>query len=50
MVHAYGLSPSAEENVAAASRISNEVLSQHAAEVDTQGRFPTEGMKALADA
>ena len=50
MVHAYGLSPSAEENVAAASRISNEVLSQHATEVDTQGRFPTEGMKALADA
>ena len=50
MVHAYGLSPSAEENVAAASRISNEVLSQHAAEVDTRGRFPTEGMKALADA
>src|SRR5438552_10474696 len=50
MLHAYGLSPSAEENVAAASRISNEVLSQHAAEVDTQGRFPTEGMKALADA
>ena len=50
MVHAYGLSPSAEENGAAASRISNEVLSQHAAEVDTRGRFPTEGMKALADA
>jgi len=50
MVHAYGLSPSAQENVAAASTIAKQVLSQHAAEVDTQGRFPTEGMKALADA
>ena len=50
MVHAYGLSPSAQEDVAAASRIAKEVLSQQAAEVDTQGRFPTEGMKALADA
>src|SRR6184192_1367563 len=50
MVHAYGLSPSAQENVAAASTIAKEVLAQHAAEVDTQGRFPAEGMKALADA
>jgi alkylation response protein AidB-like acyl-CoA dehydrogenase len=50
MVHAYGLSPSAQENVAAASKIAKEVLSQHAADVDAQGRFPTEGMKALADA
>src|SRR5437764_12015115 len=50
MVHAYGLSPSAQDNVAAASTIAKEVLAQHAAEVDTQGRFPAEGMKALADA
>ena len=50
MVHAYGLSPSAQENVDAASTIAKEALSQHAAEVDTQGRFPIEGMKALADA
>ena len=49
MVHAYGLSPSAQENVAAASTIAKEVLSQHAADVDSQGRFPVEGMKALAD-
>ena len=49
MVHAYGLSPSAQENVAAASTIAKEVLSQHAADVDSQGRFPIEGMKALAD-
>jgi alkylation response protein AidB-like acyl-CoA dehydrogenase len=50
MVHAYGLSPSAQENVDAASTIAKEVLSQHAADVDARGRFPTEGMKALADA
>src|SRR2546423_9442715 len=50
MVQAYGLSPSAQENVAAASTIAKEVLAQHAAEVDTQGRFPAEGIKALADA
>src|SRR5207237_2786278 len=49
MVHAYGLSPSAQENVAAASTIAKEVLSQHAPDVDSQGRFPIEGMKALAD-
>jgi alkylation response protein AidB-like acyl-CoA dehydrogenase len=50
MVHAYGLSPSAQESVDAASTIAKEVLSQHAADVDTQGRFPIESMKALADA
>jgi len=50
MVHAYGLSPSAQENVDAASTIAKEVLSQHAADVDVRGRFPAEGMKALADA
>lgn len=50
MVHPYGLPQSAQEKVAAASRLAKEVLSEHAAEVDVQGRFPSESMKALADA
>lgn len=50
MVHVYGLSASAQEHVATASRIAAEVASQHAAEVDERASFPSESMKALADA
>ncbi len=50
MVHVYRLSESAWENVSAASRIATEVLLPNAADVDTQGRYPAESLKALADA
>src|SRR5262245_20616186 len=50
MIHAYGLSDSALEHVSSASKIANEVLAANAAEVDSQGRFPAEGLRALADA
>ena len=50
MVHAYGLAPSTQDSVSGASKIARKVLLPHAADVDTQGRFPAESMKALADA
>ena len=50
MPHAYRLSQSAQENVSAASKIAAEVLLPNAADVDAQGRYPTESLKALADA
>ena len=50
MVHVYRLSESARENVSAASKIATEVLLPNAADVDTQGRYPAESLKALADA
>lgn len=50
MVHVYCLSTSAQEHVATASRIAAEVASPHAAEVDERASFPSESMKALADA
>ena len=50
MVHVYGLSSSALEHVSIAANLAGEVLAPNAADVDTQGRFPDEGLKALADA
>ena len=50
MVHVYGLSDSARENVSTASKIAGDVSQPNASEVDSQGRFPDESMKALADA
>src|SRR5262245_10565376 len=48
MVSAYGLSATAEEQLAIASKIASDVASVNAADVDEQGRFPTESMQALA--
>lgn len=50
MVHVYGLSDSARENVSAASKIAADVSQPNAVDVDSEGRFPDESMKALADA
>lgn len=50
MIHVYGLSNTALENVSIASKIAAEVLAANAGEVDVQGRFPDEGLQALADA
>jgi alkylation response protein AidB-like acyl-CoA dehydrogenase len=50
MIHVYGLSNTASENVSIASKIAAEVLAVNAAEVDAQARFPDEGLQALADA
>jgi len=50
MIHVYGLSSTALDNVSIAAKLAAEVLAPNAADVDTQGRFPDEGLKALADA
>jgi alkylation response protein AidB-like acyl-CoA dehydrogenase len=50
MVHVYGLSDSARENFSIAEKIAADVSQPNAADVDSQGRFPDESMKALADA
>src|SRR5262245_21076756 len=50
MIHVYTSSNTALANVSIASKLAAEVLAENAAEVDTQGRFPAEGLKALADA
>ena len=49
MVHPYKLSGSASDLVATAASIAAEVAGPHAAEVDAQGRFPGEAMRALAE-
>ena len=46
MPHPYGaLDPA---NTATATRLAQEVLSRHAADVDVRGRFPEESVAALA--
>src|SRR5258707_1098032 len=50
MVHVYGLLDSDQENVATAASIAAEIAAPNADDVDLKGRFPTESMKALADA
>ena len=50
MVHVYGLSDSAREYVSTASRIAADVAQPNAADVDSEGSFPDESMKALAEA
>ena len=47
MVPVYGLSTTAQEHVATASRIAAEIASPNAANVDLRARFPTESIKAL---
>jgi len=46
----YDLNESQSQVVAEASRIADEVIAQHAMEVDELGRFPSESMAALAEA
>lgn len=46
----YRLSPEQESIVAKARDIAAGIIATEAAEVDAQGRFPAEGMRALADA
>lgn len=50
MVHVYGLSDSARAIVSTAAEIAADVSQPNAADVDSEGRFPDESMKALADA
>ena len=50
MVHVYGLSDSARENVSTATKIAADVSRPNADDVDSEGRFPDESMKALSDA
>lgn len=50
MVQVYGLSETAQEQVATASRIAAEIALPNAADVDLRARFPTESIKALAEA
>jgi len=50
MVHVYGLSSTAQSHVLTASTIAADIASPNAADVDQEGRFPDESMKAFADA
>jgi alkylation response protein AidB-like acyl-CoA dehydrogenase len=51
MPHAYGLSEPADlAAVSAAETAARDVLSQHAADVDARGRFPSESIAALKQA
>jgi alkylation response protein AidB-like acyl-CoA dehydrogenase len=49
-MHSYGLSESASAATAAASQLARDVLSAHAADVDSRARFPRESIDALAGA
>jgi alkylation response protein AidB-like acyl-CoA dehydrogenase len=46
----YRLNPEQKAIVDQATEIADAVIADHAADVDEQGRFPVEGMQALADA
>jgi alkylation response protein AidB-like acyl-CoA dehydrogenase len=48
MIDVYGLDEAAGRWRQAAATLATEFLAPHAAEVDAQARFPTEGMTALA--
>ena len=50
MSHPYRLDPKAAEAVAAATKLSGEVLTRWASEVDAAGRFPRESVEAIARA
>lgn len=50
MIHPYRLSDDAMTFFEQATRIATEVAAANAADVDAQGRFPTESMRALAEA
>gem|GEM_PF-3856361 len=46
----YRLTPEQEAIVSKAKAIANSVIASHAADVDEKARYPSESMKALADA
>ena len=48
-MHTYGLQPTEEAIAAAAASIARDVAAPHAADVDTQARFPSEAIHALAE-
>src|SRR5918995_429351 len=48
MIDVYGLDETGNRWRQAALTLASKVLSHHAAEVDAEGRFPSEGMAALA--
>src|SRR5262245_35635371 len=48
MPHAYGIETKATALASKAASLAREVLARHAAQVDTQARFPKEGVAALA--
>ena len=48
MPHAYGIETKATALASKAASLAREVLARHAAQVDTQARFPQEGVAALA--
>jgi alkylation response protein AidB-like acyl-CoA dehydrogenase len=50
MPHIYGLDEAASQLTATASKIADDVLAKHAADVDAKARYPEEGMRALAGA
>ena len=50
MVHAYGIPATALEHVSTATRIASEISLPNSAEVDSEGRFPSESLSALAAA
>src|SRR6185295_17025551 len=50
MTHPYRLDSSSEKSAASASSLATTVLARFASEVDAGGRFPTEGVDALANA
>lgn len=50
MVHSYGIPATAQEHVSTATRIASEISLPNAAEVDSEARFPSESMSALAAA
>ena len=49
MPHAYDIDERASHYVTRAKTIAREIVARHAAEVDREGRFPRESMKALAE-
>ena len=46
----YRLDPTQQTILSKATEIAESVIASHAADVDEQGRFPTESLKSLADA
>jgi alkylation response protein AidB-like acyl-CoA dehydrogenase len=48
MAHVYGLEGSANQLASQAATLAREILARHADDVDVKGRFPEEGIAALA--
>lgn len=49
MTHAYGIDEQGRKHAATAAKIADEVSAKHAADVDTNARFPEESIAALAE-